>query len=168
LLNKTNFRDKLLAIDGRGYKAYKDLAGKYDFGEFLLFMDHIQGDPFAAPSRIRVRVKQSRSLYPGELFKTKVRRIALEDFVTREISKAIKKYVHGNRGTGKSGLIAVDNCGQEILERSSVVINEEFVEARLSVGLPASGRRVLSKQAQYMFFEGTAQNCARHLICQKS
>jgi len=153
MLNKEQFRKKLYSINGRGYKAYKDLAGEYDFDEFILFLDYVQGDPFAAPSRIRLRVEQSKSCFPEKFFSSKTRKIALEDYITRKITSAIKKYVQGNRGTGKSGLIEIDMCGQQILEKTSVVINEKFVEARLSVGLPAKGRQVLSKQAEIMFFD---------------
>ncbi|MFQ6043792.1 MAG: ABC-ATPase domain-containing protein, partial [Candidatus Poribacteria bacterium] len=51
-------------------------------------------------------------------------------------------------GTGKSGLISIDKGGQEILERTAVLVDSGFVEARFVVGLPAKGRRILGKQAQ--------------------
>ena len=43
---------KLRSIDHRGYPAYKDLKGQYDFGGYVLSIDHVQGDPFASPSRL--------------------------------------------------------------------------------------------------------------------
>jgi predicted ABC-class ATPase len=43
--------------------------------------------------------------------------------------------------------------GQEILERTAVVINENFIEARLSIGLPARGRTILANQAEKIFNE---------------
>ena len=47
----------LLRIDGRGYRAYKDLqGGRFEFDGFRLAIDHVQGDPYAAPSRARVLV----------------------------------------------------------------------------------------------------------------
>ena len=54
-------RTALHAIDGRSYKAYKDLRGAYHFDGFALHIDHVQGDPFAAPSRLRVEVPQDRA-----------------------------------------------------------------------------------------------------------
>jgi hypothetical protein len=48
----------LQQIDGRQYPAYKDLTGAWDFGNFVLLVDHVQGDAFAAPSRMRVQVSQ--------------------------------------------------------------------------------------------------------------
>ncbi|HIJ74610.1 MAG TPA: ABC-ATPase domain-containing protein [Candidatus Hydrogenedentes bacterium] len=137
-------------IDGRGYKAYKDVQGSYDFGSFVLHIDHVQGDPFAAPSKVRVRVPQRVAELPPELAGNAVRRVALEDFLARTVSRAIRATVGGRRGTGKSGLIAVDAGGQEVIERTAVVVTPDWVEARLEVGLPAAGRRVLGRQAEAM------------------
>ncbi|GAW91451.1 ABC-ATPase domain-containing protein [Calderihabitans maritimus] len=144
---------KLRQIDGKGYKAYKELAGAYQFGAFVLYCDYIQGDPFASPSRVRVRVQQEIASFPKELYRNKVRRVALEDFLTRVMDQNIQKFVRGNRGTGKSGMIAVDRPGQEIIERTSMVVSDLYVEARLVMGLPAAGRRVLGQEARAMFFE---------------
>jgi hypothetical protein len=46
----------LQRIDGKGYGAYKDLVGRWEFPEFSLLVDHAQADPFAGPSRCRVQV----------------------------------------------------------------------------------------------------------------
>ncbi|HPG26434.1 MAG TPA: ABC-ATPase domain-containing protein, partial [Myxococcota bacterium] len=43
-------------LDGRGYKAYRDIEGGWRFAELELFVDRVQADPFAAPSKLRVRV----------------------------------------------------------------------------------------------------------------
>jgi predicted ABC-class ATPase len=150
--NKAQLSNTLRRIDGRGYKAYKDIQGAYDFGNFTLYIDHVQGDPFAAPSRIRVIVPQKVAGFRAELYSSGARRKGLEDFLTRQIAKSIARIVKGNRGTGKSGQITVISFGQQMLNRTSVLINPEAVEARLSMGLPAQGRRVLAEQAIDMFF----------------
>ena len=56
MTNKENLRQHLLQLDNRGYKAYKDIQGNYDFSEFTLIIDYVQGDPFASPSKFRVIV----------------------------------------------------------------------------------------------------------------
>ncbi|MFP4184566.1 MAG: ABC-ATPase domain-containing protein, partial [Halorhodospira sp.] len=38
----------LQRIDGRGYKAYKDIEGRHAFPGFTLMVDKVQADPFAA------------------------------------------------------------------------------------------------------------------------
>ena len=143
----------LSRIDRKGYKAYKELQGEYDFSFFTLFIDHVQGDPFASPSRVRARVFRKTAAFPDELSATKTRRIALGDYLTRQFQKAIREVVKGNRGIGNSGVIGIDTPGQEVLERTSVLITKDFVEARFVIGLPASGRTILSRQASEMFFQ---------------
>ncbi len=72
-------------IDGRGYKAYKDLQGIYRFPNFTLYIDHVQGDPFASPSRVRIQIAQTVSGFPECLFQSNARKIALEDYLTRSL-----------------------------------------------------------------------------------
>lgn len=140
------------SIDGKGYKAYSELEGAYDFGSFILFVDHVQPDPFAPPSRLRARVSQRLASFPKQLYANKIRRMALEDFLTRAFGRASQR-VSRRRGTGFGGMIFIDVPGQEVLERTSMVVCEDFVEARFMVSLPASGRRVLGKEAIEIFLE---------------
>ncbi|MFQ5928651.1 MAG: ABC-ATPase domain-containing protein [Acidobacteriota bacterium] len=146
-------RQTLHRIDGRGYKAYKDIKGVYDFAEFSLSIDHVQGDPFAVRSRLSVQIPSPRAGFPFELYSNQIRNIALADFLARSFDKAIRKIAKGKRGTGHSGLFWIDSGEQEVLERNSVVISSDFVEARFSMGLPAAGRRILGRQAEEMLFQ---------------
>jgi len=146
-------REILQSIDGKGYKAYKEIKGIYESAEFKIFIDHVQGDPFALPSRIRIRVNQKNAEYPSDTFCNKSREIALRDFITRQIHKAVIRYCKNSRGTGKSGAIIINTPGQEILERTSVIINNDFVEARILMGLPALRRKISSRDAEEMFFD---------------
>ncbi len=157
-----DLRRVLLRIDGKGYKAYQDLRGRYEFPGFTLFIDRVQGDPFAPPSRLRVRVPLELAGFPRELFGNKSREVALRDFLTREFDRWTRKF-SSRRGTGKSGLIAVDPCYQQILEKSSVLLADEWVEARLVVGLPAAGRRVLGREALSLLTEALPQIVERAL-----
>ncbi|MBN1994012.1 MAG: ABC-ATPase domain-containing protein [Anaerolineae bacterium] len=140
----------LSRIDGKGYPAYKDIRGSYAFDDFTLFIDHVQGDPFAAPSRVRVRLPMPAAGFPADSRANRSRMIALRDFLARVFSGQCRALSNRSRGSGKSGLIAMDPPGQEILERSATIVTAEFVEARLMVGLPAQGRRVLGRQAAAM------------------
>lgn len=140
-------------IDARGYRAYKDIVGHYEFDGFTLFIDHVQGDPFAAPSKMRLRVPQAVAALPATLFDSRVRRIALQDFLTRQLHQALRRVAEGRRGSGKSGLLAIDVGGQEVLERTAMRLTPEWVEARIEVGLPARGRTVLGRQAAAMLLE---------------
>ena len=79
--------DMLKRIDGKGYKAYKGIAGEYEFKNYHLIIDHVQGDPFSTPSRIRVRVKRDASGFLPDTTSNKSREIALRDFLTRRFFK---------------------------------------------------------------------------------
>lgn len=149
----TDLQRHLHRIDGQSYPAYKDIRGRYDFDEGTLFIDHVQGDPFAAPSRLRVRLPMAAAGFPPETYHQRSRLIALRDFLARRFADACRAISDPSRGSGKSGLIAMDRPGQEILERSAIIVTEEFVEARFVVGLPARGRRVLGRQAASMLGE---------------
>ncbi len=142
----------LQRIDGRGYKAYKDIRGNYSFPDFELYIDHVQGDPYAAPSRVRVVLHRHVAQFPSHTYENRSRRTALEDFLTRSFSSSIRRCVVGRRGTGKSGLVFIDTPHQEILERTSCFVCDGDVEVRFRVGLPAAGRRILGREAGEIFF----------------
>ena len=146
-------RNELRRIDGRGYKAYKDLRGTWQLDGATLFIDHVQGDPFAAPSRMRLRVDATAAGWPGSLLANRERRIAFEDFLARAVDQAIRRSVRGARGSGRSGEVFVDAGRQAILERNAATATDEFVEVRLEVGLPAAGRRVLAREAETLLTE---------------
>lgn len=145
---------KLQRISGKGYKAYKDLQGDYFFKNqgFRLSIDHVQGDPFAGPTKVRVLLPREIAAFPEDTFSNKVREISTRDFVTRQFQKAIRNTCKGNRGTGKSGAVSIDIPGQEVLERTSVLIGNKEVEVRFTIGLPAFGRKIAGREAMQMFF----------------
>lgn len=139
-------------IDGRGYKAYKDIEGSYLFSNFTLHIDHVQGDPFAAPSRLRASVPEETAGFPPELYATPAANRALCDFLSRRMAVRCGERSR-RRGSGKSGAISIDTPGQEVLERTSVNVSDAHVEARISVGLPAAGRRILGREAAAILLE---------------
>ena len=165
MTNKESLQRHLRQLDNRGYKAYKDIQGNYDFSEFTLIIDYVQGDPFASPSKFRVIVPPNIAQIPGELFNSHSREIALRDYLTRQFDQEAHS-ISSKRGTGKSGLIAVTGLGEEVLERTSAFIISSNtsdiedlggVELRFAVGLPAGGRSILGRQAAEMLCEDIPQ-----------
>ncbi len=138
-------------IDRKGYGAYKDLQGSYDLEGFTLFIDRVQRDPFAPPSLIRVRTEHNR--FAPDLFRNPVRRVAFEDFLTRSVEKALRRAVRGSRGSGGSGRIEIQRTSQVVLPRTSMVVTDGYVEARMAAGLPARGRTVDARAARTMLLE---------------
>ena len=150
---KEDLKRIISKIEGRGYKAYKDLTGSYTFDSFDLIVDHVQSDPFASPSRFSALISYDRAGFPEDTFRNKSREIGLRDFLAREFARKAKQVSKANRGTGKSGLIGIDAPGQEVLERTSVLIGKDNIEVRFVVGLPARGRSVLTKVAASMLLK---------------
>ncbi|MBL1278560.1 MAG: ABC-ATPase domain-containing protein [Ectothiorhodospiraceae bacterium] len=148
-----SLRKKLLALDTKSYKAYKTLSGIYHFPNFILSIDHVQGDPFATPSRISIRMDANHAGFPYALWQTTSRRIALEDYIGRGVKQAIDQHVKGQRGSGGSGEFAISVNGQQVLMRNAVTVNDQFVEIRLTIGLPAHGRRAAGHEAIAMMLE---------------
>ena len=143
-------------IDGRGYKAYREIEGKWTEERLTLFIDRAQGDPFAAPSRVRIRVPGEIAGFPEDLFATGPRDVAFRDFLTRRFAEEAERRSR-RYGTGGGGLVTIDRPGPQVLERSSCLLVSEpspgTIEARFVVGLPAAGRRVLGRDAAEILAE---------------
>ena len=148
----------------RSYKSYKDLRGRYRFGEFELEFLSIQGDPFASPSIIAVTVPAEVAGFPEAAYRTEVRRTALEDYILRILWRFCGKVPKGNRGTGKSGMITTCCPGQKVIRRTAVSIRNGAIRALMLVGLPAAGRRPLPREARAMFFDEIPEIVHRSLL----
>jgi predicted ABC-class ATPase len=147
---KDTLQSSLKAIDGKGYGAYKQIAGSYDFGDHILHVDYVQGDPFASPSRLRAVFPPEITSLPDGILQPAVRRVAAADSLNRRLQRELRS-VSRERGSGKSGTVRILRPGQCILERTSLQIEEAGnIVARFTAGLPAAGRRVLGRQAAEM------------------
>lgn len=156
----------LHAIDSRSYAAYKAIVGRYDAPEgWTLVIDRVQPDPCAPPSRVHLELPLTLPslavLGEEDLLSTRDRRVAVGDFLTRELHAAF-------RGTA----LSVASPGQEILERSSVLVvgdgdgdereagddatdagsdgaaaSAASLEIRARLALPARGRSIQGREA---------------------
>lgn len=148
-------RQLVIRIDHRSYPAYKDTKGMYQFPGYLLSIDHVQGDPFASPSRVSIQVKGKMAGFPEQLYRTKWQKTALEDALIRQFGQCCEKFGFKAKGSGKSGMISISRCGQEVLERSAAQIDEKTgdIHIRLEVGFPANGRTINAREWIRIFFE---------------
>lgn len=151
----SSLRSLLKNIDQKGYPAYKSLKGLYDFHDYKLNIHHVQGDPFASPSHVNIEIDGKIAEFPREYYDTSWRKIALEDYLLRLLSKNVEKYSFQAKGSGKSGLIGTSRCGQEILERTALHIDSKSgaVIACLEIGFPANGRRVQARELEKILFD---------------
>lgn len=153
--SSAELRTLLSRIDHKSYPAYKDTRGVYQFEGYVLSIDHVQGDPFASPSKVSIHVKGGQAGIPGELFDKRHKRVAIQDYLTRQFGDQVRNLSFKSRGTGKSGLLSVSHCGQEILERSACQIDEQTgdIILRMEVGFPAHGRTIAAGELIRMLFD---------------
>lgn len=150
----TELRELLNRIDHKGYPAYKDTRGSWQFDGYTLSIDHVQGDPFAAPSKVSVHVPGKLAGFPKELYDEKHKRIALQDYLIRQFSRQVQAFTFKAKGSGKSGLLSVSHCGQEVLERTACEIDKNgVVSVRMEIGFPANGRTINARELCKILFE---------------
>lgn len=146
-------RTDLRAINHKSYPAYKSLAGSYSFGKYILNIEHVQGDPFAAPSRLSVETEHKIAGFPASYYGTKWNKTALEDYLIRRFHKQADKFCFQAKGSGKSGIITVSRCGQEIIERTACEVTENKIIVRFEVGFPANGRTINAPELEKILFD---------------
>jgi predicted ABC-class ATPase len=153
--SSTELRNLLQRIDHRGYPAYKDTRGSYEFPGYVLSIDHVQGDPFASPSKVSIHIRGKEAGFPEKLWKEDCRRIALQDYLLRQFAQCVSKVSFQAKGSGKSGLMSVSRPGQEVLERSACQIDagKGDITLRMEIGFPANGRTVNSRELEKILFE---------------
>lgn len=134
----------LRRIDGRGYKAYKEIQGRrFSYERFELIVEHVQGDPYAAPSRLRALIPLKNSGLPTSALRTDARRRATRDYLARAFRAAARPHKE----------LEIDAGLQTVLDRSACLIDDETVDLRFRADLPGAGRRILGKRAAALLVE---------------
>lgn len=152
--SQTDLLQELNRIHKKPYPAYKSLKGSYRFDGYILTIDHVQGDPFAAPSRLYVTLSGKETGFPKEYFDSEEKRIALADDCLRRFGKIAEKHAFSAKGSGKSGLISTSKCGQQVLRRSGCSVTKEGgIRLRLEAGFPANGRTINSMELKKILME---------------
>ncbi len=136
----------LRRINGRGYKAYKELertSWRIDGIDFRLV--RVQGDPFAPPSIVSATttLRGLSGLAP----------IPLCDLLYRRLHNLAPRYQLRRAGEGGSGVITVPRPGPVVIARSGAVCRGGRVELRARVGLPSRGRRILGDVARELLLD---------------
>ena len=164
-----DLRSLLKRIDHRGYPAYKDTRGTYQFPGYVLSIDHVQGDPFASPSKVSVHVSGRTAGFPQELYKEDYQRIALQDELTRQFGRRAEQFAFKAKGSGKSGLISVSRCSQEVLERTACRIDPKNGDTvlRMEIGFPANGRTINAGELEKILFDFVPE-CVKHSLFYKN
>ena len=151
--SSADLQNMLHSIHRKSYPAYKSLKGIYSFGRYLLSIDHVQGDPFASPSHVSVHVSHKTAGFSEYCLKDSISRITLSDQLIRNFEKQLRRVTFQAKGSGKSGLISISHCGQEVLERSACEITDKEIIMRFFVGFPANGRTINAPELEKILFD---------------
>lgn len=146
-------REQLRNIDHKSYPQYKSLKGSYRFPKYILHIDHVQGDPFAAPSDVRVTIDATKAGFPDFAMKDGLTRDRLADLLVREFARQVNAFSFKAKGSGKSGLISVSHPGQEVLRRTACQVRTNEIIVRFSIGFPANGRTINARELDKILFD---------------
>jgi len=131
-------------IDGRGYKAYKEIQGRrFSYDGFDLVVEHVQGDPYAAPSRLRALIPLKNTGIPETALNSDARRRATRDYLARTFRASARPHRE----------LEIDAGRQTVLDRSTCLIDADAIDLRFRVDLPGAGRRILGKEAAKLLIE---------------
>lgn len=167
-MNQSQDLKRLLeSVDHKSYPAYKSAQGSYDFRDYILSIDHVQGDPFASPSKVSVFVPRKINAFPSEYSDRPWKKTALEDYLLRCFSQEISRFNFKAKGSGKSGLISTSRPGQEVLERTACEYTDSGITARFEVGFPAFGRTINSGELIKILFD-FLPGCVRNVFIYKN
>lgn len=157
-----DLRAALTRLDGRGYPAYKDIRGSWEMPDFRLSVDHVQGDPFAAPSRVSAHLPPETAGLEAWLLEDEARRLGVAAWLARAFSDGAEG--RHAAGSGKSGTVRMASPGQLVLPQTAVRVHPDgAVEARFTVGLPARGRRILGREAAELLTRSVPELVRTHL-----
>ncbi|HAA78639.1 TPA: ATPase, partial [Candidatus Latescibacteria bacterium] len=137
----------------QGYGRYASICGTYALDGLRLQIDRTQRDPFASPTMMRVFASVSETGVDVSSLESRIRSVALADYLTRRLAVEIDELGVEVNGSGNSGRIHIARPGQEVLERTSVQIKGAELEARVYAGLPARGRRIDGRGAEVLLLE---------------
>ena len=159
--DRKEFYSILSEIDGKPFSEYTRLIGDFDFSRYVLKFSQLDTACDADAPVFNIRIPQSIAEMPSHLYDSPVRRTALEDFLTRNLSRAAGRIARFNESGLARRNIIVAEPGQKILPRTAVVVTKEYIDARIRIALPyqvfagsSSGERVIDgDMARKVFFD---------------
>ena len=131
-------------LDGKPFGQLRKLSGTHPDRDLSLSLDHIQGDPYAPASRLRLELHPSfhpNMFTPSDPFE----RLALEDLFLREFSARLPAESLP-AGDGPGGRVRTVRPDETIRPRSACACGRSLT-LRFSFSFPAQGRRILSEPA---------------------
>ncbi len=171
--DRKEFYNLLAGIDGKPFAEYEQLVGDFDFARYVIKCPEVDTAPDAKNPVFTIRIPQSIAEIPGHLYDSPVRRTALEDMLTRNLSNAVAQIARFNESGWARRNILIAEPGQKILPRTSVVVTKEYIDACIRIALPykvfsaaaESNRIVDAEMARKVFFDDLPEVVSSSLFC---
>jgi len=171
--DRKEFYNLLAEIDGKPFSEYEKAIGDFDFARYVIKCPKLDLSPNAESPVFNIRVPQSIAELPGHLYDSPVRRTALEDLLTRNLSEAAGEIARFNESGWARRNILVAEPGQKILPRTSVLVTKEYIDATIRIALPykvfagasEKNRIVDAEMARKVFFEDLPEVISSSLFC---
>ncbi len=170
--DRKEFYSILSEIDGKPFSEYTRLIGDFDFARYVLKFGQLDTGSDAENPVFNVRIPQSIAEMPSHLYDSPVRRTALEDLLTRNLSKATGRIARFNESGLARRNIVVAEPGQKILPRTAVVVTKEYIDARIRIAMPykvfsdssSDNRQIDGEMARKVFFDDLPEVISSSLL----
>jgi predicted ABC-class ATPase len=151
MIDKKEFIEIIEGIDGRSREEFAKLVGDFDFSRYVVKIGRLRPDGRSFP--LSVRVPQIIAGFPEEIFETPIRRMALEDYLIRNLATAIEEISSFDEEGVAYRNIEIATPGQKILPRTSMLVSDEYIETHLAVRLPLRDELIDGEKLEDIFFE---------------
>lgn len=131
------FEIEIKKLKKKNYGAYKMIGHAYKQADIEYCLYHVQGDAYASPSRMEIKVPIDELNLPATWLDFQA--IPFCDFLHRELFKILAEKSE-SRGDGNSGQYFSPKPLHQIVARSAVQLVKGQVLLRFGIGLPALGR----------------------------
>jgi len=153
MIDKKEFYEMLISLDGEPLTEYARLSGDIDFTRYVVKILPGKNNMDRTWTPMTIRVPQVIAGFPPELLSSPIRHTALEDYLTRQLARIItQRASFDGQGVALQHL-AVAAPERKILPRTSISINDEYIEARMKVRLPRRGGSIPSDELEAIFFD---------------
>jgi len=153
--DKKEFYSILQEMNGREPAELARLSGDFDFTRYVL---QCQRPPEEGGADLglmfTVHVPHMIAGFPPSLYKTPIRRTALEDFLVRRLAEAAQSL---HPFPDVTGGVQVAAPGQKLLPRSGIIFTQDYVEAKLDVRMPVRDGLFCAADAVRIFFDDLPQ-----------
>jgi predicted ABC-class ATPase len=148
----------LRSLEGAPYPAYRETRGRYRVGSGTLEILHVQADPFAPPSRLRVMLPREAAGLDrgGPAAADRASAAGKDDLATEDfLARGVEEWLRSHPETGS--IVRIDPAGQQILRRTALTLRPDRIEILLHADLPARGRRIEGRRAAAALSRGLPQ-----------